>query len=1015
MLSLRRARPYALVFAAVAAVVGLVAAALLLLLGRLDVTADAGSRESLTLRAGADLALAARLPLAPDPVAQDDTVREVIGAAVPDSVNASVTSSVWAEMPFGPPIDEQDALVVTTDGLAGAARIVTGREAATPDEASMQADAAARLGLGPGAEVTLGGRTVVIVGTWLVDDPQAPEWLGDERMTRGAGPEIGPFALDDPDWGTFADARPRVQWVAVPASEDVTVGGLEEILRSWPLLRSRLAAAGVPTDGLSTPGAFTGTAQAVTADVERMRAITPVAVVLLLAATVITLVELARYLTARRITEHALLWARGRSALAAARAGAVEGGVAAAGGAILGALVAAAVTAALPSVFGSIASPAVAASAACVLVVITAAAHAVCAARASGPPMRTVARGRLRRAISPAATLVVALAAGIAVWQLRLYGSPVIRDANGAPGVDPVAAAAPALALVAGVLLLLLALPLVARSVERGAGRRRVTNLLATRAVARAPSQLAAVVAVLAVATGTVVTAAAYTRTWDVAFTQTSAVRAGAPVQVVAGRGGFTPDDVDRVARAPGVSAVFPVQGAPLQLSDGSGALVAADVSALDAVPAAAMTLVDPAELMAAVRVDPGGPEVPVGVQEIRMTTTVSGLTAAPAFDLVLLDDHGVLRRIPGSVDAAAVDGGAEGTVVATFPVGSSATDAARHVVALDVAFGEDAVVGDEARVGPPTFVAGPSGSPPLFAETEWAARVGDILVPPDPQPDGGFLARPGVTDVRVAPVEEPAGLAEPPVAISDALAEQYGLTVGDRLSFGIERVARYTGVVTAIAPAIPSAAEPVALLVDLTVLQLDALRAPRGVVAPSSLWVDADDPQAAALAIREVVAPGAGIVTADPAATRRIVGASVVVLWTVAAVTALLAVATMVAVAGGVRRSRRSELATLRALGLGASAQGSIRAQEWLLVIGAGVAVGLAAGAAVALLTIPELARAAVPDDALGRGMALLVDGRTGTVAILLLIGASLGVTLGAVARTRRDARSPGRAEDVG
>jgi hypothetical protein len=1005
VLSSRRARPYILVFAAVAAVVALVAGALVVMLGRLESAADRGARSSLALHAGADLALAARLPLDQDSAErQDAQVRRALEASVPAALASTVIRSTSAEMPFGAPEDDRDALVLAGSDVQDQVDLVDGREATAAGEASLQADAAATLDLGIGSEITLGGRTHVVVGTWRVRDPRDPRWLSDDRITTGRASEIGPFVVPDPDWTNFAGARPRAQWVVVPDPETLTVADLEATMRSWPRLGLRVAEEGAATAGLSTPGRFIDTARAVTSDVERMRAVIPVAVLLLLAAAVVTLLELTRYLALRRAAEHALLWARGRSVTAAGGGSAVEAGAAAALGGLAGLALGAA------AADGSASPLAITVTAG--LIVIGAAMHAAFAVRASGPPRLAVARGRLRRALSPTAALLAGLAAGIAVWQLRLYGSPVIADADGGVGVDPVAAVAPTLALVAAVLLLLLVLPAAAHLLERRASRGPVERLLATRFVARRLPRAAAVIAVVALATGTIATAAFYSRTWDAAFEQTSAVRAGGQVQVIAGRGGFSAGDQDQVAGVAGVAEVFPVQLEPLQLSDGAGSLVAADMAALTALPAAARTLVDPLALAETLEVSVPAPEVPADVSEISLETTVAGFSRAPGITLVVIDEGGTLRRVPGIVDALPSD--AEQRLRAQFTLPPHVAEGVRHLAAIDIVIDEDAIVGAEARFGPPAFASGPAATgAPLFSGIEWGARVGGVIAPPDPLPGGGFRAVPGVTDVRLAPTGGSAGaVTEPPVAVSTALADRYGLAVGDRLSFGIERIARYTGVVAAIVPAIPSATDPVALFIDLTVLQIDALLAPRGVVAPSSLWVAAADPELAARAIRQEVAPSAVIRTADALAAREIVGATVGMMWAVAGASALLALITAAAVAGAERRARRDELAVLRALGLSPAQQGRIRAREWIVVGLAGVGVGLLAGGAVAALTVPELARAAIPGEGTGGGMSLRVDVWGLAAGVAILLGSCSAVIIGVVAAVRHDARRMTRDE---
>ena len=84
---------------------------------------------------------------------------------------------------------------------------------------------------------------------------------------------------------------------------------------------------------------------------------------------------------------------------------------------------------------------------------------------------------------------------------------------------------------------------------------------------------------------------------------------------------------------------------------------------------------------------------------------------------------------------------------------------------------------------------------------------------------------------------------------------------------------------------------------------------------------------------------------------------------WLGAAGCGLLALLTLVTVASGQLRSRRGDIAVLRALGLSVREQQVLRGRELAWTVVFGLAAGLVAGVAVALLVVPQLARAAVPE----------------------------------------------------
>ena len=114
---------------------------------------------------------------------------------------------------------------------------------------------------------------------------------------------------------------------------------------------------------------------------------------------------------------------------------------------------------------------------------------------------------------------------------------------------------------------------------------------------------------------------------------------------------------------------------------------------------------------------------------------------------------------------------------------------------------------------------------------------------------------------------------------------------------------------------------------------------------------------------LRHLLPANARIDTAADAAGRTVLATAALAWWLGAAGCGLLALLTLVTVGRGQLRSRRGDVAILRALGLTVREQQVLRGRElaWTTVFG--LAAGMVAGVAVAVLVVPQLARAAVPE----------------------------------------------------
>jgi len=1004
------------VLAAVAAVAAVVTAASFAVVGALAVSADAGVRLGLASRSGADLALRASIPLASDPSTQDGQVRAAIARSFHAlSVPPQVTRTISAEVPLRTATasgEERAGLVVSIPGLQTAAELEAGRWPASADEVTMQADAAERLDAGPGDILTIDGTQVTLVGVWAVADALDPRWLGDAQVLSGRGSRVGPVVVDETLWVSFADAEPAAQWTIVPDASHLTAADLALIVPAWSRLTSDWRG---QVDDLGTIGKTGGLAMTATAMQERvdgMRAIEPVVLLLLLAASLVTLAELSRLLAADRGAEIALLWSRGRSGAEGAVSGGIEVGGIAALGAVVGAAAGVATVALIGGDASVLAHPAVVAVPVSVIAA-SAMFGALTTLRASRPDARAgAAEGRTRRLAGPGAAVLVSAAAAVSVWQLRLYGTPVTPLADGTTGIDPIAVVAPAVALVAFVLLGLLVFPVIARLAERAAAGGTVTRMLASRGVARRLPRVAALVVVVAVAAGTVALAAAYTGTWSSAFDRTSALRAGADVSVVAVRGGLDDAQLDTLVALPGASDVAPVQSSGMQLSDETGSLVAVAPDAFAELATSAGGALDPAAVADAIRGDVASVAVPEAVDSLVVRAHADGFAIDPDLSLQFVDDRGRLMRVTAEAQIV----GDELSYRVEVP--PSARDGRARVLAVDAVLAADAITGTDSA----TFVltgwqtgagADIGGAEELF----WfPVSLGVDFSPAVPFEGTGFSADAGTRSTRLLPGTSGGtlDLGRPAVAVSRALADRYDLEVGDPFSFGSEgSYARVDAVVADIVAAVPAADSDLAALIDLTVVQRTALETSGAPPVPSTAWIATDDPSATALQAREALPPGTRIRLTDDPAGRTVIGSTALALGGAALLCGLLAIVTLVAVGRAERRDRAADVDVLRALGMRSSEQARLRRTEWWSVVGFGGILGLLAGGIVAALTVPALASAAVPDPYPGLGAALSVD------LVALLVGAALlGIACAVVieanaARVARRARTV-RQEDA-
>jgi ABC-type lipoprotein release transport system permease subunit len=1039
MSPVKHLRQHATLFGALLGVVALVSGLSVGVAGYLAQAADDGVRSGLAERSGAELALRASLQLAEDAELQDREVRAAIaqsflidGHAIPMTVDRTVEGKAdLARLVDGVPDTLHRALVISVSDIEERASIVDGSWASGIDEATLQADAAARLDIVVGDSILLGDSEFVMTGTWRVTDHLDPRWLGDTIVTDGyKDPDVGPVVIDEAAWPRLENTDPRARWTLVPEAQQLSAGDLGPIVAAWNSINAAWRG-DISSDlvTLEKQGRFKRTALELGTRVDALRAVQPVALLLLAAIALVTLAELGRLLTTTRSNEIALLWSRGASALDVARTTAAETAVTAGIGAILGTGAALGVLAWRDDGLDAAVTDAgnalwIAPLAVTIAAVVVIAGSAFRSARRQTVRDPGDASGRARRLAGPGLVILVTAAAALAVWQLWLYGSPLTPSRAGGTQVDPVAVVAPALALVAIVLIGLALFPRVASLDERSSRRAGVARTLASRTVSRRLQLVAAPIVVVAVACANLVLAAGYATTWSDSFAQATELRAGAPVHVTTGSPGFSSDVIDRVTALPGVDGAAPLHVETLQLGNETGSILGVAPAALAELATTASGSFDREKLAGQIAMDIAGPDLPVGTTRVELDTFLTKFSLTPTVTFYISDALGVMRELEleGSDGAPPDDKGTRPvTYAADVPDALLAAPGPWRILAIDVVAARDAVVGQDFASFEMLALTAISGSTrtTLQSDAYWIPETPQLAFsPPNSNFSGqGFSIFSDTLLVRLTPSFDgsPADRVNPPIVISQQLAERFGVELGGKVSFFLEdSFERLDAEVVAIVPAIPGAPLETALLIDIGVVQHLGLRVTEVQNQPDDLWIQTSDEAAAAAALRPELPANSTIETSTDPSGRLVLGSASVALWMAAAGCGLLAGVTVGAVVGAQLRSRRLDIAVLRALGLDSRMQAAIRRRELLIVLGYGAVLGLIAGAAVTALTVRQLARAAVPNPydtvatPLGVDVLGLAAGLGALVVVLAVIVAVYSI------RVARLARSAATTEDA-
>ena len=945
-----------------------------------DRQGTAGLRAELATRAGEDLALRASLDLAEDAAEQDAEVRAAVAKTFGSTgVAFDVTRTLEAGAIYS--IDGRSGPIwaETVADLESRADFATGAVPSGVNQVAVQADAAAVLGLGVGDAVEINQIPFEVSGTWRAQDAFDPRWYGDESVATGGSDRLGPFVITEEGW-TRLDSPPTAVWTIVPASiDELTSNNSASVSAAWATVERNWRGEVSEFDSLQLQRQLALTLDGFDRRVAGLRALELVAAVLVAGSALVVLSQLIQLLVATRERETLLFWARGRSAAAIARRTAVE----MAGVAALGVLVAVAVVVVWVSSIAELRPSALIVPAVAVVGGI------VFAGLASFRSAATIAssRGRARRGVIPGVALLVVIAAALAVWQLQLYGSPLTRSADGPTRVDPIVVAAPALALVAVVLVALAAFPSLASLYARATRHARVGTYLTARTLVRQVARVAAPLVVVALAVGTATVGATYSATWNQLFTITAELHAGADVRVSSPLAPLAADQLDAVAATEHVTAVAPFDVQSLSVGAVTGAIVAAAPDALRQVATDAQGTFAGDDAADAIRVT-SGPQIPEGATGLTLRVEALGFETPPALSAWIADSFGSLRDVTFGQPVAVSSGVFE--YGASLP--ESAAGASSSLVSLDLSFGSPTAETTAPSVrleGLAAQVAGATQTVEL--DQFWAVdTLSDIVLPPPSNAAGdGFVLDSFLPWVRMTPTLDGTerDIVRPTVVVTQRLADLLDVQVGSLISFDMrEALEDVSAEVAAVVPAIPGADTDTALLMDLSVVNHFHQRASRAPAESTDLWVATTEQQPVRDLLRTVLPANAQVDLSEDPVGRQVLGAASVALWAAAVCCILFALVAVGAASRSRLRWGRGEIAALRAIGMRAREQATVVARELGVVLAVAAIAGVAAGVLVSVLTVPQLARAAVDRGGLA-------------VASLSVDWPGLGLLLGALA----------------
>lgn len=572
---------------------------------------------------------------------------------------------------------------------------------------------------------------------------------------------------------------------------------------------------------------------------------------------------------------------------------------------------------------------------------------------------------RIRRRASVIALAVLMVATAVSLWQF-------LQKAT----ANPLATAAPALFLLIGTVLALLVTGLLARAADRGTARLAGLVIpLAVRQVSRRFGSFIIPVAVVVLTVASAVFAATYAQTSDRSLKAASQIANGSDLRIITSGPPVleTADDVPSLssyAERDSVTAASLAHRGDVQLGSESARLVAVDASALPGLLPAGRNLIDVDALAAALAYEPPVPEPALALTPSASQVRLQFSTASTSdndgdasrrasITAWIRDEEGTVVPIPAGTLALSGVGSQAHSLSFALPDGLRA----QAVTAVDIALDAGEVPsGYEVELTALASDGGIGTGQGRFTEEptlQFAGTAfGDASAGVEPLKDGVGVRFPeegsteGTAQARLMVDADTPPL---PIALTSDLAAELGLTVDDPVSL-VSGDAEIEGVVAAVSPLLPETSGSSGVLADLQAYSAAAIAASPAPPRAGEVWVASTDSETSAAAAAGVGGAGATLVRADSSLIPRFTTPTTTALWTGVIAALLVGAAALTASTVLLVRSRRSEVAVLRMMGM--QVRDLVRVRRWELfgIDGAGVVLGLLAGLGVAAITVPLL-----------------------------------------------------------
>ena len=570
------------------------------------------------------------------------------------------------------------------------------------------------------------------------------------------------------------------------------------------------------------------------------------------------------------------------------------------------------------------------------------------------------------RAAGVVGLVLLFAATALALWRLVSTGSTA----------DPVGIAAPALGVLAGSVLVLAIVGAAARLVDVGTPRWRALGpALAVRRLARRLPVLATVVLLVAIAGASTAFASAFAATGERVARDVRELRAGGDLLIDGWPAGQDGDALP----VTGVSALLSTPG---QLGTDDPVILAATASRLEAALRPVPALVDPAALASAITAPTTGVALPDGTTRLEFD-----VDATPGVVLTAW-----LADATGQVRSVEIDGPIDGPASALLALDADISRAGSLVSVRLPSVTATTAEGDEEITLPTDWQPQWEAYPDLFTR--------DLLTASDAL--GFDVERRARDDVHVRLMAPGEPFVDVPAVLTTAFAARNGLDVDDSVSVrfaGTGRVVLAT--VVAVTPALPTAGDADALLVDLPAFVDQQLRTEETLAPVTSLVVRADDLDA----VRAALPAGAVATGVEPGTPDRMLGIARTLLWLAAAGAVVVAVVGTAGVSASLVAERRRETRILAVLGELPRRQATGQRLELAFTILLALLGGLAAGAALAVVAVPGFARAAAPGSGVLGEVVLAVDLVTAGILLAVLVVAMAAVLAVHGRRVVRDA----------